>query len=294
MVPRASLAPAHRVAVWYWKGGVGKSTTTMMLSILAASKGQNVLTIDLDPECGTSRDFLGRAVRDATVNLKTYLESPALEPPNVIPAGIDNLELLPGSPESGRFFRHFPEGSLKLREGLDLLSPVYRWVFMDVPHQLDNIAQLGLIAADYVVLPLELTEDCLERLGTVLSIIAESKVYNPQLSVLGGLPLALQPRCERRSHISAKEERVYHAYEAALQAEGIPLFKTVMYLSAKHSVEEARINAQFRLMHWTAQRRYRRLFTEVLTSIKNHRLSVSPCYVRPYCQPTGRKAPTAA
>src|SRR5207247_7617200 len=49
-----------RLAVWYGKGGVGKSTTTLMLSLLAAKRGQRVLAVDLDPECGTSRDFLGR------------------------------------------------------------------------------------------------------------------------------------------------------------------------------------------------------------------------------------------
>ena len=264
-------ASTNRIAIWYWKGGVGKSTTTMMLSILAASRGQPVFTIDLDPECGTSRDFLGRGVRSAALNLKTYLESPALEPPPVIPSGIDYLDLLPGSPDSGRFFRHFPEGSLKLREGLDLLL-TYQWVFMDVPHQLDNIAQLGLIAADYVVFPLELTEDCLERLPTVFGLIEESRVLNPNLTVLGGLPLALAPRSPRRLSVSAKEEAIYREYETALQAYDVRMFRTIMYLSAKHSVEEARINADFRLMHWTAQRRYRQLFAELVAAIKKAHL----------------------
>jgi len=243
----------------------------MMLSILAASRKQPVLTIDLDPECGTSRDFLGRGVRSATVNLKTYLESSALEPPPVIPSGIDYLDLLPGSPDSGRFFRHFPEGSLKLREGLDLLS-TYGWVFMDVPHQLDNIAQLGLIAADYVVFPLELTEDCLERLPTVFGLIEESRVRNPNLTVLGALPLALAPRSTRRLGVSAKEEAIYREYETALEPYDVRMFRTIMYLSAKHSVEEARINGDFRLMHWTAQRRYRQLFAELVAAIKKAHL----------------------
>lgn len=191
MPRRGASAPAstHRVAVWYWKGGVGKSTTTMMLSILAAGRRQ--------------------------------------------PVG---------------------------------------WVFMDVPHQLDNIAQLGLIAADYVLFPLELTEDCLERLPTVFALIEESKVHNPHLTVLGGLPLPLAPRSTRRLKVSAKEEAIYREYETALEAHHVRMLRTVMYLSAKHSVEEARINADFHLMHWTAQRRYRRLFAEVVAAIKNAHL----------------------
>ncbi len=294
MVPRLSSIPAPRVAVWYWKGGVGKSTTTMMLSLLAARQRQRVLTIDLDPECGTSRDFLGRGVHDAQVNLKTYLESPAIAAPPALPTGIPFLDVLPGSPDSGRFFRHFAEGSLKLRDGLDLLTSDYRWVFMDVPHQLDNIAQLGLIAADYVLLPLELTEDCLERLSTVLTIIAESRVFNPSLTVLGGIPLALAPRNDRLLAISAKEEEIYRRYADALAPNDVRLFRTIMYLSAKHSVEEARVNADFRLMHWTARRRYRRFFTELVCAIKTAVLRSHPTHDRRHHRAATSAAAVAA
>ncbi len=80
-------------------------------------------------------------------NIKTYLESSQPEPLPVIPSGVPHIDLVPGSPDHGRFFRHFPERSPRLRQGLDMLPPKHRWRFMDVPHQFDNIAQLGLIAA---------------------------------------------------------------------------------------------------------------------------------------------------
>jgi cellulose biosynthesis protein BcsQ len=183
---------------------------------------------------------------------------------------------------------------LKLREGLDLLPSTYRWIFMDVPHQLDNIAQLGLIAADYVILPLELTEDCLERLDTVLSIYEESRIHNPRLRIIGGLPLALAPRRDRHLAISAKEEDIYHAYRDALAPYRVPLFKTVMYLSAKHSVEEARINASFRLMHWTAQRRYRRFFAEVVAAVSPVSLASPHSHARSKRKRAYAKTPASA
>ena len=113
-----------------------------------------------------------------------------------------------------------------------------------------------------------------------LSIFAESKVHNPGLTVLGGLPLALGPRSDRPLRISAKEEMIYQEYAVALAQHSIPLFKTVMYLSAKHSVEEARINADLRLMHWTAQRRYRRFFAEVIARIQALSLPSIPSHAR--------------
>ncbi len=170
-----------RLAIWYGKGGVGKSTTTMLLSLLAANQHQRVLAVDLDPECGTSRDFLGPQLRQVTANLRTFLDSPLPESLPIIPSGIDCLDIVPGVPDDQRFFRFFPEHSSKLRDGLDLLPSDYRWVVMDVPNQYDNIAQLGLIAADYLILPVELTGDCAERVETALRTISEARSSNPGL-----------------------------------------------------------------------------------------------------------------
>src|SRR5437867_1942014 len=195
-MPRRTLPAAGpiRLAIWFGKGGVGKSTTTMMLSLLAARRGQRVLALDLDPECGTSRDFLGTQLPSVGDNLKTLLGSPLPVPPPSIPSGIEGIDILPCAPEEQRFFRLFPEKSMKLRESLDLLPGSYDWILMDVANQFDNIAELGLIAAQYVILPVELTADCVERVQTALRIIKEARAFNPELIVLGALALASAPR----------------------------------------------------------------------------------------------------
>src|ERR1041384_7391059 len=116
---RASTGPV-RLAIWFGKGGGGKSTTTMMMSLFAARRKQRTLTIDLDPECGTSRGFLGKELPNVENNLKTFLESPVPVPPPILPSGIDGLDIVPCAPDEQRFFRLFPEKSAKLREALDL------------------------------------------------------------------------------------------------------------------------------------------------------------------------------
>src|SRR5438477_4888004 len=87
-----------RLAVWYGKGGVGKSTTTILLALLAARRRERVLVIDLDPECGTSRDFLGKNLAALPNNLKTYLESSLPIPPPLISSGIKYLDVTPCPP----------------------------------------------------------------------------------------------------------------------------------------------------------------------------------------------------
>ncbi len=135
-MPRRNAHRARpiRLAIWFGKGGVGKSTTTMMLSLFAARRGQRTLTIDLDPECGTSRDFLGKELPNIRDNVKTFLGSPLPIPPPVLASGIENLDIVPCAPEEQRFFRLFPEKSTKLRDALELLPPVYDWILMDVPN----------------------------------------------------------------------------------------------------------------------------------------------------------------
>src|SRR5438445_13115017 len=102
-IKRPSALRPIRLAVWYGKGGVGKSTTTLILSLFAARRKQRVLAIDLDPECGTSRDFLGDRLPGLQDNLKTFLESPLPLPPPIIPSGIENLDVVPCAPDEQRF-----------------------------------------------------------------------------------------------------------------------------------------------------------------------------------------------
>lgn len=274
---QASRTPATpiRLAIWYGKGGVGKSTTTMMLSLLAAQEGHQVLTIDLDPECGTSRDFLGHDLKHVRQNLRTFLESPIPTPPPIIASGFEGLDIVACEPDQQRFFRYFPEHSMKLQEGLAFLPPSYRWIIMDIPNQFDNIAELGLIAADWLILPVELTADCAERVSTALRTIQEARAVNPGLRVIGALALASAPRAGRPRNLTAKEELVYRQYEETLGADGIELFKTIMFRSAT-TVEEARGNADPRLLHWTARKRFQKLLAEIHARIKTFSLSSSP------------------
>ncbi len=130
--------------------------------------------------------FLGKQLRHVPANLRTFLDSPLPETPPVIPSGIENLDLVPGVADDQRFFRYFPEHSSRLRDGLALLPLVYDWIVMDIPNQYDNIAQLGLIAADYLILPVELTADCAERVDTALRTIAEAPLVKSRPPGIGG------------------------------------------------------------------------------------------------------------
>ena len=87
----------------------------------------------------------------------------------LIDTGIPRLALLPGFPDDDEFIRLYPTRSRRLRDSLDLVASDVRWVFMDVPHQLSNIAELGLIAADYLILLLSVCA------GVVVAVYQERR-----------------------------------------------------------------------------------------------------------------------
>ena len=262
-------ASAVRLAFWMPKGGVGKTTNTVLLSLLAARRGDNVLTVDLDPEAGLSRDVLGARLGSVSQHLKSFLESPALAQPPVISTVIEGVHLLPCPRGEQRFFRLFPERSSKLREGLDLIEDSYRYIFLDLPNQLDNIAQLGMAAVHSLILPVELTVDCLERIDMALDIIAEAKTENPMLRILGALPLA------EKSVLSLQEQLLYDDFRQAFAAHGITMFQTTMHRSPG-SVAVARSNFDAKLLHWTARRRFEAVLDEITTRIASLSPSPSP------------------
>ena len=64
---------AKRIAIANHKGGVGKSTTTMMLAEGLALSGYRVLVVDMDPQATSSRMLLGASGLDEAVKQKRTL-----------------------------------------------------------------------------------------------------------------------------------------------------------------------------------------------------------------------------
>jgi len=70
---RAPIVGTHRVAVISLKGGVGKTTTTMMLgSTLASLRGDRVIALDANPDAGTLGDRLPRRTTATVRDLLTH------------------------------------------------------------------------------------------------------------------------------------------------------------------------------------------------------------------------------
>lgn len=69
--PKGKLA----VTVWQYKGGVGKTTISLVLAEIAAQNGLNVLAVDLDEQRNLYETLKLTGSSFSTLNVVTYLDS---------------------------------------------------------------------------------------------------------------------------------------------------------------------------------------------------------------------------
>ncbi|ADV64756.1 ParA family protein [Desulfurococcus mucosus] len=163
------------ITVTNQKGGTGKTTLSALLGIGLASKGYNVLLIDLDPQAHLSSLFVKitnlENVSDGAIEMAQDLRF------NIRPINIGTRGRL-GLIASGlnyiiKVYRGMipstdPYAIYKRIEREPAITRNYDYVICDTPPELFPPTIWGLFAADYIIIPSNLEE--LSILGTKLLI----------------------------------------------------------------------------------------------------------------------------
>ena len=142
------------VAVYNMKGGVGKTTTAVNLSYLAAAAGQRVLLWDLDPQAASSFAFRVRP-RVPGFSRKS-LESGAELLAAIKQTDYQNLDLLPADfayRKLDRMLDDIGEPERVLPALLERLGRDYDVVFLDCPAGFSLLTEGVLAAADVMLVP---------------------------------------------------------------------------------------------------------------------------------------------
>jgi len=127
-----------RIAVAARKGGVGKTTIACGLASVLASRGQQVLVIDLDPQSNAAYVLGTNPTASGTADLLVGGNPPPLE------AAL-GLHVLPGGPDlSGHLIQ-----SLDPEDLADAVAAMnYDALIFDCPPGVEYLERLGLVAAD--------------------------------------------------------------------------------------------------------------------------------------------------
>lgn len=184
------------IAVTNQKGGVGKTTTTVNVAYCLAKAGKKVLLVDFDPQgnatsgLGLDKNSLERTVRDLIMN-----QAPLAAV--VQPTETKNLFIIPATPELANTEVELASSDKRFSRLKLALEGAegYDFVLIDSPPSLSLLTVNGLIAANYVLLPVQAEFYAMEGLGQLLETMKlVRKGMNPTLELVGVLVTMMDSR----------------------------------------------------------------------------------------------------
>ncbi|WP_392423443.1 ParA family protein [Eikenella halliae] len=200
------------IVVAQQKGGVGKTALALHLAwFLTERKNSKVLFIDLDTQGNATYSLSGvkQIVGMGSGNLFStgltvtydFSDSPlVLLPAGSMLANIQNLSL---QEAASAFLSNF--NAIKEMGYFD-------YCVIDTPPSLGNALAAALMAADFVVCPIELETYSIQGIGQMALTINNIKKINKKLTFLGLLPSKVDMRNPRHIKHLAQIKRQYSDY----------------------------------------------------------------------------------
>ena len=184
------------ISVTNQKGGVGKTTSAVNIAYYLAKMGKKTLIIDFDPQgnatsgLGVDKQALDGTMADVILETKQLIDI-------ILPTDHKNLFLAPTTPHLANTEVELAQANrrfTRLKNAIGTLPP-YDFIIIDSPPSLSLLTVNGLIAARYVLLPVQAEFYALEGLGQLLETMKlVRKSMNPTLDLLGVLPTMVDGR----------------------------------------------------------------------------------------------------
>lgn len=202
-----------KIAIANMKGGVGKTTTSIILAdALSAIGGKRVLALDLDSQANLSwallsPDRLDHHISASTMtrwledvlggqksDLSSKLEKVGLKPErNILPSwwrksiepslhlAVSNTKMRIAELSFEGPIEHDQNTKLKehLENALNALAPNYDYLIMDCSPALSALTRAGLRLADSIIVPTPLNNLCLSSLNTFQNIALKELLEIP-------------------------------------------------------------------------------------------------------------------
>ena len=181
---------ARVIAICNQKGGTGKTTTAINLSVYLALLEHRVLLIDLDPQgnstsgLGVDKNNLNGTIYDVLVN-EVDITSLIIDSYN------KNLQLIPSDIHligAELELASFSQREKQLLNVIDPLQSHYDYIIIDSPPHLGLVTLNALVAGNSVLIPVQCEYFALEGLGQLLKTVNLVKEkFNPRLEIEGVL-----------------------------------------------------------------------------------------------------------
>lgn len=202
-----SIMSAKVICVTNQKGGVGKTTTAVNLSYYLAKDKKKTLLVDFDPQGNatsglgiekTDRDTLGATMTEVILGAAGMAEA-------IRSTKYKNFDLAPATPELANAEVEITSQQKKfvrLRDAIRTVAENYDYVIIDLPPSLSLLTVNGMIASNYLLLPVQTEFYALEGVAQLLeSMKLVMKQANPHLKLLGVLATMYDKRTSLSSQV---------------------------------------------------------------------------------------------
>lgn len=185
------------ISITNQKGGVGKTTSAVNLAYYLAKAGKKVLLVDFDPQ-GNATSGLGVYKDKLNITMSDVMLGKKLLKDTIIATDYKNLWLAPSTPHLANTEAELAQAERRfsrLKVAIESVANQYDFILIDSPPSLSLLTVNGLIAARYILLPVQAEFYALEGLGQLLETMKlVRKNINPTLDLLGVLPTMINSR----------------------------------------------------------------------------------------------------
>ena len=205
---------AKVICVTNQKGGVGKTTTAVNLSYYLAKDKFKTLLVDFDPQ-GNANSGLGIDKNDGKlgVTMTEVILGTAKLSEAIRPTKYKNFDLAPATPELANAeveITSMQRKFVRLRDAIRSVADNYDYIIIDSPPSLSLLTVNGMIASNYLLLPVQTEFYALEGVAQLLeSMKLVMKQANPNLKLLGVLATMYDKRTSLSSQVFAEIKKYF-------------------------------------------------------------------------------------